>query len=364
MFRQLISFICIGLGLIVFPEAAGALDTQVLSNFNQPTSGNHYRLGVRDLTAIPFTTDATYTEFDAVELPVQTWYGTGGLQVSIWSVNAANQPDVKLATLSGPTNPTGFGRYEGPVSLSANKSYFLVLGVANGGSPIIVPAIDDSGADSTPNAIWGFGVDTSGDGNADRINRCGGSRANDYVTITWSCDYPRALVYYPKIRFLAEVASPPVTYSLASTPNPLSFTTTAVGLTSAPLAASISNDGTSSQTLGTLSVPSGSRFSISSDTCSGATLAVGASCSVDVVFGPDHGGRTVGTLSIPGDASDTRSPYSLPLVGESDEPATEVIDGPDAPSVPVSVPTLPAQMLLILVGCLSLLAAHRKKAPL
>ena len=72
MFRQLISFICIGLGLIVFPEAAGALDTQVLSNFNQPTSGNHYRLGVRDLTAIPFTTDATYTEFDAVELPVQT----------------------------------------------------------------------------------------------------------------------------------------------------------------------------------------------------------------------------------------------------------------------------------------------------
>ena len=360
MIRQLVCFICSGLWLVAFSEAASALDTQVLSNFNQPTSGSHYRLGVRDLTAIPFTTDAAYTEFDAVELPVRTWYGTGGLQVSIWSVDASNQPDVQLAALSGPTNPTGFGRYSGSVSLSANTSYFVVLGVANGGSPIIVPAINDSGADSIPSAIWGFGVDTSGDGNSDRINRCGGSRADDYSTISWSCDYPRALVYYPKIRLLAEVASPPGTYSLSSTPNPLSFPSTAVGATSAPLAASISNDGASSQTLGTLSLPSGSRFSISSDNCSGATLAAGESCTVGLVFAPDHGGRTVGTLSIPGHTADTRSPYSLPLVGESDEPANEVVDGPDMPSVPV--PTLPLQMLLILAGFLSLLVVHREKA--
>ena len=156
------------------------------------------------------------------------------------------------------------------------------------------------------------------------------------------------------------MASPPGTYSLSSTPNPLSFPSTAVGATSAAATVSILNDGTEPQTLGTLSLPSGSRFSISSDNCSDKTLAAGASCTVSLVFGPDHGGRTVGTLSIPGDTSDTRSPYSLPLVGESNEPATEVVDGPDVPSVPV--PTLPVQMLLILAGLLSLLAAHREKA--
>lgn len=69
-----------------------ALDTQVLSNFNQPSSGYYYRLGVRDLMAIPFTTDASFTELDGAELPVQTWYGSGGLQVSIWSANGIFQP--------------------------------------------------------------------------------------------------------------------------------------------------------------------------------------------------------------------------------------------------------------------------------
>ena len=63
-----------------------ALDTQVLSNFNQPSLGYYFRLGVSHLIAIPFTTDTNFIELDGAELPVQTWYGSGGLQVSIWSV--------------------------------------------------------------------------------------------------------------------------------------------------------------------------------------------------------------------------------------------------------------------------------------
>lgn len=328
----------------VFALPTQALDTQVLSNFNQRSSGDYYRLYVRDLMAIPFTTDNTFLEFDAAELPVQTWYGTGGLQLSIWSVNNAHQPDTQIAALSGPSNPTGFARYTGSVTLSANTSYFLVLSVANGGSPIIVPAIDDSGADSTPSPIWEFGIDTTGNGAADRINRCSGSRANDYVTITWSCDYPRALVYYPKVRFLAEEATPPGTYSLSSSPNPLIFGSTPVGTTSAALTATITNDGSAAQTLGALSLATGSRYSIGTDNCSGQSLTASATCTVDLSFTPDHGGRIGGTLIIPADASDTRSPYSLPLVGTGEgvtvarSVASAAVITEPKPSEPVPLP--------------------------
>ena len=340
----------------VFALPTQALDTQVLSNFNQRSSGDYYRLYVRDLMAIPFTTDNTFVEFDAAELPVQTWYGTGGLQLSIWSVNNAHQPDTQIAALSGPSNPTGFARYTGSVTLSANTSYFLVLSVANGGSPIIVPAIDDSGADSTPSPIWEFGIDTTGNGAADRINRCSGSRANDYVTITWSCDYPRALVYYPKVRFLAEEATPPSTYSLSSSPNPLIFGSTPVGTTSAALTATITNDGSAAQTLGALSLATGSRYSIGTDNCSGQSLTASATCTVDLSFTPDHGGRIGGTLIIPADASDTRSPYSLPLVGTGEGvtvarsvASAAVITEPN-PTEPVPLPLW--SILMSIVGIL------------
>ena len=340
----------------VFALPTQALDTQVLSNFNQRSSGDYYRLYVRDLMAIPFTTDNTFVEFDATELPVQTWYGTGGLQLSIWSVNNAHQPDTQIAALSGPANPTGFARYTGSVTLSANTSYFLVLSVANGGSPIIVPAIDDSGADSTPSPIWEFGIDTTGNGAADRINRCSGSRANDYVTITWSCDYPRALVYYPKVRFLAEEATPPGTYSLSSSPNPLIFGSTPVGTTSAALTATITNDGSAAQTLGTLSLATGSRYSIGTDNCSGQSLTASATCTVDLSFTPDHGGRIGGTLIIPADASDTRSPYSLPLVGTGEgvtvarSVASATVITEPKPTEPVPLPLW--SILMSIVGIL------------
>ena len=339
-----------------------ALDTQVLSNFNQPSLGYYFRLGVSHLIDIPFTTDTNFIELDGAELPVQTWYGSGGLQVSIWSVNGLFQPDSQIAVLSGPTNPTGFASYTGAKSLSANTSYFLVLSVANGGSPIIVPSINGSGADSTPASIWSFGTDTDGNNSADRINRCSGSRDNDYVTISWRCDYPASVTYFPKVRLLAEVAAPPTpTYSLTSTPTSIVFSTTAVGSTSPATTATITNDGTADQDLGTLSVPAGSRFSISATNCSNTTLSAnGGTCTVDLRFSPDHGGRTMGTLLIPGDSSDNRSPYSLPLVGHSNGPTiqlsaltSEVISKTNA------VPTLPSFFLFALIVMLGLMVLFK-----
>ena len=60
-----ILFLC---SCLLIPSLAHALGTQVLSNFNQPSSGVTVRIDVSDVEAIPFITDGSFTEFQGVEL--------------------------------------------------------------------------------------------------------------------------------------------------------------------------------------------------------------------------------------------------------------------------------------------------------
>ena len=299
--------------------SALALPTPVLSNFNQPSSGVVWRLGVQDLIAVPFTTDANFTEFDGVELTAVTLFGSGLFIVSIWDVDAFAQPGNLITPLAGNSAPGGFETYTGSVSLSPNTSYFLVLSIGNGGSQVQVDTIDFNGTDTQPPAIYQFGTDINSDGNPDISNQCRGRRANDFVTISWDCGQAIAPRYFPKVRLLAEEPAPPPNFSLTSSPLFIDFGTVATGVTSATQLATIENDGSVTQTLGTLSV--GPNFSIVSDTCSGAMLAASATCVVGLNFTPAHGGQTTGTLIIPA-VGDPRTPYGLPLVGNSDDPVT------------------------------------------
>lgn len=298
---------------------AQALGTQVLSNFNQPSSGTAIRLGVGDVRATPFTTDASFTEFDGVELSAVTLFAPGLFFVEIWDVDAFAQPNSVVAVLSGPSAPSGFARYTGTVSLQPNTSYFLVTGLRNGGSQVIVDTIDANGTDAAPAPVYQFGTDIDNDGVADLVNACRGTRGSDYVTISWACGQPIARRYFSKLRFLAEEPVLPPSFSLTASPLFVNFGLVPLGGTSAPALVTIENDGTAIQTLGSLTV--GARFSLSNDNCSAATLGLGASCTVEVAFTPDHGGWTTGTLIIPA-PGDPRSPYGLPLAGESDQPVT------------------------------------------
>jgi hypothetical protein len=69
----------------------------------------------------------------------------------------------------------------------------------------------------------------------------------------------------------------------------------AVGTTSAPQTATVSNGGSVTVTLSSIGASSG--YSISSTTC-GSTLAGGANCTVSVVFSPTAAGSDDGTLSV------------------------------------------------------------------
>jgi beta-propeller repeat-containing protein/centrosomal CEP192-like protein len=96
-------------------------------------------------------------------------------------------------------------------------------------------------------------------------------------------------------------------------PNLVNFTTTNVGSRSAPLAFAITNTGSANLIVGKLSVTNTAEFAISSDGCSGKTIAAGADCLVYVTFSPTLGGTRTGSITVPDNASG--SPQTEQLTG-------------------------------------------------
>ena len=86
--------------------------------------------------------------------------------------------------------------------------------------------------------------------------------------------------------------------SLVISPSAPDFGKVAPG-DSADLTLSVKNSGVVSESLGILSIPSDSAFSITVDSCSNATLAANAACSVMVRFAPTAVQAYTGTLTIP-----------------------------------------------------------------
>jgi hypothetical protein len=82
--------------------------------------------------------------------------------------------------------------------------------------------------------------------------------------------------------------------SLTATPSSLSFGDVNVGSTSSSQAVTVSNPGTSAQTISSVSV---SGQYTQTNTC-GSSLAAGASCTVNVKFAPTSSGGQSGTLTV------------------------------------------------------------------
>jgi sugar lactone lactonase YvrE len=98
-------------------------------------------------------------------------------------------------------------------------------------------------------------------------------------------------------------------------PLTISFGNQLVKTTSAAQNETVTNNGSTSVTMGTISLTQTTDFSISSNTCpaSGSPLAAHASCTIGLKFGPQSTGAKKSTLSI-GD-SDPTSPQFVALTG-------------------------------------------------
>ncbi len=90
---------------------------------------------------------------------------------------------------------------------------------------------------------------------------------------------------------------------ISVSPTTVDFGSVIIGNTSAQTI-TVTNAGSAALNVGTLAV-TGSDYSTANDFCSDSTVAVGDTCTVDVVFEPSAEGARTGTLSIPSDDPDT-----------------------------------------------------------
>jgi hypothetical protein len=111
-------------------------------------------------------------------------------------------------------------------------------------------------------------------------------------------------------------ATPDLTISTES----LQFTAV-VNSSSNPQSVVLTNTGSSSITLGTPSLSTSSEFSLASSTC-GASLAVNASCSINLIFQPTVPGETLDRLFIP-NSSVSQPSLWVDLAGNATNNATD-----------------------------------------
>jgi hypothetical protein len=116
----------------------------------------------------------------------------------------------------------------------------------------------------------------------------------------------------------ALVPAPAVTITPSG---PISFPDTTQNVTSSPIALTVTNSGTATLNITTVSL-SGTNASdfAATGTCAGAALAVNASCSINATFTPSATGLRQATLQIADDASG--SPQSISLSGTGTAPNT------------------------------------------
>jgi hypothetical protein len=110
----------------------------------------------------------------------------------------------------------------------------------------------------------------------------------------------------------------------STSPESFDFGTQTVGTTSAPMTVTIANDGSQDVTFGSAGL-SGSdplAFAVGTDTCSGATVAATATCTIDVTFHPGSSGADVAQLDLPDDTA--RGARNVPLSGSGTFLTTKV----------------------------------------
>ncbi len=113
----------------------------------------------------------------------------------------------------------------------------------------------------------------------------------------------------------ASAGSPVVTLS----PTSLTFASIVLGATSAPKTVTLSNTGTATLNIGSITT-SGDFAQVTSPKPCGSTLAAGANCKIKVTFTPTQTGTRTGNITITDNASN--SPQMVPLSGTGAPQAT------------------------------------------
>ena len=103
---------------------------------------------------------------------------------------------------------------------------------------------------------------------------------------------------------------------ISVSPNSKDFGNVNISVSSSPQGFTISNTGNADLIIGTISLTGtdASEFNIQNDTCTGTTITLSATCTLDLVFSSSTGGVKSANLSIPSNDPDTPT-QNVPLSG-------------------------------------------------
>jgi trimeric autotransporter adhesin len=246
--------------------------------------------------------------------------GTGGMSIYQGNVNAADAADI-AAYLTNPAAGT-------PSPAATVNSTTLAFGnqVVQTSSATMTATLTNSG---TANLV--LSSVTLGGANPGDFTRSGTCAAAMSLAPAQACTVsavfrPTAVGARSATVTIGHNASP-ATSTLSLTGTGMSAPTPAAGLTqttvgfgnqvvgtsSAPKTVGISNTGTATLTLGTISMTGSNPGDFTATSCSGASLAPGASCTISVTFAPAALNARSATLGIPSNAAG--SPHNVTVTG-------------------------------------------------
>jgi uncharacterized repeat protein (TIGR01451 family) len=167
-----------------------------------------------------------------------------------------------------------------------------------------------------------------------------GDRCANKADGTWGCGSPWAP--YDWVFATYVTAAPPGLPAASVSPNSLAFGSHPTGSTSTAQTVTVNNTaspGSQALDIGGLSTTgaAASDFTLSNDTCSGASVAAGASCTVDVSFAPTATGSRTATLQIPSNAASSPDLVTLSGTGTSLADVVVTMTGPTSAARGTSV---------------------------
>ncbi|MEK7752986.1 MAG: SBBP repeat-containing protein, partial [Acidobacteriota bacterium] len=279
-------------------------------------AGNAYLAGM---------TGSTEATFPVTVRPDPTHNG-GYWDAFVAKVNAAGTALVYAGYIGGSSDDYGYGMavdaagnaYVTGFTGSSEATFPVMVGpdlTYNGGSyDVFAAKVNAAGTALTyAGYIGGSGLD---EGLGIAVDAAGNAYVTGYTTSTEGT-FPKTVGpdltynggYYDA--FVAKIAGPMVTLNPAS----LSFGNQNVGTTSASKTVTLTNSGTAPLVITTVTLTGAKPgdFNKTGDTCAGATIAAGNTCTMTVTFAPTALGSRSAALSVTDNAPD--SPQSVPLSG-------------------------------------------------
>ncbi len=165
----------IAVALLLSAAATPAPAAVIFDNINAATAA--YAAVFQQWLATSFTVGANNETLSSVDVKIVNPFDpSGNFIVRLYSNSGSNLPDMLLETLSGSSNPSpaGIFSYTGSSPLSANTSYWVVMGVSSSNGGDYFPGIDLSVEVGTPGPI-GFArsFDQGSSWTADGLNPLG-----------------------------------------------------------------------------------------------------------------------------------------------------------------------------------------------